>query len=377
MENNRQEENAKIHSGLVGIHFAKTEISDIRGDEGKLYYRGYSIDDLVLTPSYERAAFLLVHGDWPTADEHRAFCGELASFRHLPDDVADLVDQLKLARPYAALRTVTSALEEWGGEDRHGDGCDLRLVALIPSIVAAHHAARSGWPRPTPDLTLDLASDFLRQLLGRRPTDLEQRAINLDFVLHAEHGANASTFAARVVASTEASTVGAITAALAALDGPLHGGAPTAVSDLLDQLPSPAAAQKLVADRRAARQPVHGFGHRVYRREDPRARYYREIAEALSQVRNEPRMLIILDAMVEAMAPYRRFGIAVNDDLYAAAVYRLLDLPSDLFTSVFAASRVTGWIAHVIEQRSSNVLIRPRLSYVGHEPRSLPEEARA
>ncbi|MGI9295436.1 MAG: citrate/2-methylcitrate synthase [Pseudomonadales bacterium] len=367
-----------IHTGLIGIQFAKSAISEIAGDTGELYYRGYAIHDLAAEPDYERVAFLLLHGEWPSEDQINSFRAKLLEFRRLPESILDLVDALRDATPHTALRTVLSAMEppvSPGGDLLEGG---IELIAAIPLIITAHHAARKGRLRPVPVLELDIASDFLSQLLDRPITDLERRAINLDFVLHAEHGANASTFAARVVASTEASAVGAVTAALAALDGPLHGGAPAAVSTLLDKFESADAVRDYVISRQARREPVHGFGHRVYRCEDPRARHYRDIAAELGQGHDgSDQTLTLLDSMVDAMSPYRRFGIAVNDDLYAAAVYRLLDLPKDLFTSIFAASRISGWIAHVIEQRSNNVLIRPRLSYAGHPPRELPRRERA
>ena len=375
---NKHEATENIHEGLIGIRFAKSEISDIRGESGELYYRGYSIENLAVKPDYERVAFLLLFGDWPSEKQDSEFRDKLLSFRSLSDKILDLIDSLRDTPPHAALRTVVSAMEPPTRDNDDFRDSGIRLIATLPSIIANHHAVRTGRPRPIFNPELGIASNFLCQLLDRPISDLERRAINLDFVLHAEHGSNASTFAARVVASTEASAVGAVTAALAALNGPLHGGAPAAVSTVLDGLDSPDSARKFVADRQRKREPVHGFGHRVYRCEDPRVRHYREIAAELTRAAGDDnQMLPILDAMVEAMAPYRRFGIAVNDDLYAAAVYRLLGLPTDLFTSTFAASRISGWVAHIIEQRSNNVLIRPRLSYSGPLPRSLPRLDRA
>ncbi len=370
-----QEASQTIHKGLVGIQFAKSAISDIKGESGDLYYRGFSIDELAVEPSYERVVFLLLFGEWPSERQHQEFRDKLTNLRPLSKDLLDLIDSLRDAPPHTVLRTAISAMENSTAKCDDPVEVGIKLIASLPSIITNHHAFRNNRPPPVPNEQLDIPSEFLSQLLNRPLSKLEQRAINLDFVLHSEHGANASTFAARVVASTEASAVGAVTAALAALDGPLHGGAPAAVSKLLDELDSEDAARELVVSRQAKREPVHGFGHRVYRCEDPRARHYRDMAAELTHAaENNNQQLAILDAMVEAMAPYRRFGIAVNDDLYAAAVYRLLGLPTDLFTSVFAASRISGWIAHIIEQRASNVLIRPRLSYAGPPPRTLPRQ---
>lgn len=360
-----------VYRGLVGIYFDKTTITDIQGHRGELRYRGYSIGDLIANPCYEDVAYLLIHGQWPCAEQSKAFRVDLAARRTLSDATVQLLQLLKDAPPEVALRTAVSGLGVQGARADESLEDGLELVAKIPSMIVAHHALRSGRAPGEPDAAFDLASDFLRRLLGRPPSALESRIINQDFVLHADHGANASTFAARVVASTEGDIYGAFTAAIAALSGPLHGGAVAAVMAMLDQIDSPEVVPAFVADRRARGLPIYGFGHRVYRGRDPRADPYRTAVQARSRSGDRP-VMAILDALVDAMAPFARHGIAPNVDLYAAPVYRLLGLSDDLVTVTFAAGRAAGWVAHLMEQQSSNTLIRPRLQYAGSAPRDLP-----
>jgi len=360
--------NKSIHRGLADVYFDKTSITDIQGDKGSLIHRGYSIEELATDPSYENVAFLLVNGHWPDHEEGRSFKAALATSRELPANVIELLHRMTDKGPDIALRTLVSQFSV--GQD-NGSLEDWQLIAVLPSIVVAHHALRHDRPIPEPRQDLDLASDFLTRLLGRPITDLEQEVINLDFVLHADHGANASTFVARIATSTEADLCGAIAAAIATFAGPRHGGAVAGVARMLDELGTPAAARAFAESYRPDGQPVMGFGHRVYRVEDPRAKLFREAANSLSDAYGDRRLLDTLEALVEGMEKYRRFGISPNVDLYAAVIYRLLGLPDDLSTAMFASARISGWIAQIREQKANNILIRPRLLYEGRVPPTL------
>ncbi len=362
----------EVSYGLGNVYFDKTEITDIDGSAGQLRYRGYSIDELAAAPDYERVAHLLLRGRWPSAAEAAAFHAELASRRALPGRLLPLLADLKDAPPASALRTAVSYLGAIPPADAPPERVALDLVAQLPAMVVAHHCLRRGRPVPVPDPAEDLASDFLRGLLGRDPTDLERRIINLDFVLHADHGANASTFTARVVTSTGADMYAAVSAAVGALGGPRHGGAIESVARMLASIRSPEDAVELVRSHQAGGQPVPGFGHRVYRAADPRAVLYRAALLSLEPSKSSQRYSKIISWFIEAMESYRRLGIHINDDLYAAAVYLAIGLPINLSTAVFAAGRAAGWTSQILEQWQNNILIRPRLLYAGEPPRALP-----
>jgi citrate synthase len=362
----------QIFYGLANVCFDKTEITEIQGVTGELRYRGYSIDELAAAPSYERVAYLLLYGDWPSAGQAAQFCADLARRRVLPAGAIELLRGLDAAAPAAALRTAVSWLGSLRAPPAPFDDAALDLIAQLPLLVTAHAALRAGRPVPPPNLGLDLASDFLQGLLGRPLAPLERRLINLDFVLHADHCANASTFAARVVASTEADIYAAFSGALAAFAGIRHGGAVEGVARMLDSIGTVEAVPGYVERQRRAGAAIMGFGHRVYRRADPRARHFRAAARELCAAKGDWRLFEILEALVEAMQPMARLGIAPNVDLYAALIYRLLGLSDDLSTAIFAAARSAGWAAQVLEQCRNNILIRPRMLYAGPGPRRLP-----
>jgi citrate synthase len=241
-----------------------------------------------------------------------------------------------------------------------------RLTAQVPSIVAAHHRIRSGLEPLPPRDDLNHAASFLYLLDGKEPPAEAVEAMNIDFILHAEHGANASSFAARVTASTLSDLHSDITSAVGTLKGPLHGGAAEAVMKMALEIGEPERAAEYVRERQRNRENrIMGFGHRVYKVEDPRARHMREKSRALSERLGQAKWYQILEAVVEAMSRYQRHGIYVNVDFYAGSVYYLLGVPEDLFVSIFAVGRVPGWCASVIEQLEDNILIRPLLRYEG------------
>jgi citrate synthase len=370
-----EQEAERIERGLAGVVMDTTMISEIDGEHGRLAYRGFPLEDLAGHCSYEQVAHLLLHGDLPDREQLEAFRARLASARELPDQVVQNIQHHCDSGTEAVLRTAVSALgviAEMGGDPAAHIEPAERLIARIPTIFATQDAARAGRPRPVPDPRLSHAANILHML--ELPADAErERLIDLALVVQAEHGCNASAFAARVVAGTGADIHAAVTVALATFAGPLHGGAARAVMQMVDEVGHPGNAADYVSRRRSFGQPVMGFGHRVYRTEDPRAKPLREAALRLRDHLGEAAILDVLEAVREAMRPLRRHGMDVNVDFYSAALYHLLGVPADLFVPMFAASRSAGWLAHIAEQREANILIRPRLRYVGPYRRLYPE----
>ncbi|HEX6634560.1 MAG TPA: citrate/2-methylcitrate synthase, partial [Usitatibacter sp.] len=247
----------------------------------------------------------------------------------------------------------------------------------VPMIVAAHDHIRNGRDPVAPDPELGHAANFLYMLKGAKPSADAAKLMDVDMILHAEHGANASAFTARVVAGTEANLHAAMTAAIAALSGPAHGGAAENVMKMAQEIGDPAAAAAYVKAKRGNREAVMGFGHRVYKAEDPRARHMRAGVQKLSEEMGQPQWYQILAALVEAMKPYARHGVNVNVDFYAGVVYYLNGISPDLFVPIFAVGRVPGWTVQVLEQMETNILIRPLTVYNGPAPRDyVPMEAR-
>jgi citrate synthase len=273
------------------------------------------------------------------------------------------------------LRTAVSALSAFEPEvaDNSREATlrrGIRLTSQVAMVVAAHSRIRQGLEPLAADRELGHAANLLWMLKGTKPTRDAAQLIDRDLVLHAEHGSNASSFAARVVVGTEANLHAAITAAIAALSGPAHGGAAEDVMKMAEEIGNAARAADYVKLKRKAGEPVTGFGHRVYRAEDPRARHMRAGVEKLSKEMGEPRWYEILQAVVQAMAPYARHGVNVNVDFYSGVVYHLLGIKRDLFVPIFAVGRVPGWVVQVLEQIENNILIRPLTLYSGPEPRS-------
>ncbi len=364
------EEKIEIHRGLKGVYFERSGTTFIDGKAGELRYRGYSIHDLAQHSSFEETAYLLLHGELPKASELSAFDAKLKAARTLPDDIIALISMLKHAHPMDVLRTAVSAVAAY--DTAHaGDPVDamreagIRLAAQVPMIVAAHEAIRNGRAVPEPDASLSHAANFLWMITGRKPSPQAAQLMDRDLILHAEHGSNASSFAARVVIGTEADLHAAMTAAVAALSGPAHGGAAEDVMRMAQEIGEPANAAAYVKAKRAAGEAVTGFGHRVYRTEDPRARHMRDGVEMLSREMGEPKWFAILQAVVDAMKPYARFGVNVNVDFYSGVIYYLNGIAPDLFVPIFAVGRVPGWTVQCIEQLRSNILIRPLTLYDG------------
>ncbi|HEU5016584.1 MAG TPA: citrate/2-methylcitrate synthase [Pseudolabrys sp.] len=368
------EEAIKIQRGLKGVYFDRSPCTFIDGKAGELRYRGYSIHDLAEKSSFEETAYLLLHGDLPNARQLAAFDAELKAARKLPKEVFDIIRAVKTAHPMDVLRTAVSALAASDPEtaDNAREATlrkGVRLTSQVAMIVAAHSRIRAGQEPLRADETLSHAGNLLWMLRGEKPSADAAQLIDRDFILHAEHGSNASSFAARVVVGTEANLHAAITAAIAALSGPAHGGAAEDVMKMAEEIGDPSRAADYVREKRKAGIPITGFGHRVYRAEDPRARHMRAGVERLSKEMGEPRWFEILQAVVQAMAPYARHGVNVNVDFYSGVVYHLLGIRRDLFVPIFAIGRMPGWVVQVLEQFDNNILIRPLTLYNGPDLR--------
>ncbi len=365
----------KIFRGLKGVYFDRSPCTFIDGRAGELRYRGYSIHDLAEQSTVEETAYLLLHGDLPTAAQLDRFDQELKAARTLPGPIHDIIRTVKAAHPMDVVRTAVSALAAFDPEvgDNSRDATlrkGVRLTSQVAMIVAAHSRIREGLDPVAADATLGHAANLLWMLKGDKPSRDAAQLIERDLILHAEHGSNASSFAARVVTGTEANLHAAITAAIAALSGPAHGGAAEDVMKMAHEIGEPSRAADYVRAKRKAGEPVTGFGHRVYRAEDPRARHMRAGVERLSREMGEPRWYEILQAVVAAMAPYARHGVNVNVDFYSGVVYHLLGVKRDLFVPLFAIGRVPGWVVQVLEQQEHNILIRPLTLYNGPDARA-------
>ncbi len=364
----------KINRGLKGIYFDRSACTFIDGKAGELRYRGYSIHDLAEHSGFEETAYLLMHGELPTSAALAAFDAELKAARQLPGPVLDIVRALKGAHPMEVLRTAVSALGAFDPDvaDQSRQAVlrkGVRLTSQVPMIVAAHAHMREGREPIVADPALGHAANLLWMFTGSKPSAQAVQLIDRDLVLHAEHGSNASSFAARVVIGTEANLHAAMTAAIAALSGPAHGGAAEDVMRMAQEIGDPARAADYVRDMRKSGEAVTGFGHRVYRAEDPRARHMRDGVERLSREMGQPVWFEILQAVVAAMRPYARHGVNVNVDFYSGVVYHLLGVARDLFVPLFAIGRVPGWTVQVLEQLEGNILIRPLTLYTGPDAR--------
>lgn len=370
-----EEEKVQINRGLKGVYFERSATTFIDGKAGELRYRGYSIHDLAEHSSFEETAYLLINGEMPTAAQLADFDKALKAERKLPTEIISIITTLKAAHPMDVMRTCVSALSAFDplNNDKSVEAArikGIRLSSQIPMIVAAHAAIRAGKSIPLPDETLSHAANFLWMITGRKPSADAAQLMDRDLILHAEHGSNASSFTARVVIGTEANLHGAMTAAIAALAGPAHGGAAEDVMRMAQEIGTPENAAAYVKAKRAAGEAVTGFGHRVYRTEDPRARHMRDGVEKLSREMGEPKWFAILQSVVDAMKPYARFGVNVNVDFYSGVIYYLNGIAPDLFVPIFAVGRVPGWTVQCIEQLQNNILIRPLTLYNGPDLRS-------
>jgi citrate synthase len=372
----------KPAKGLADVVAASTAISDIDGRAGRLFYRGYDIHDLAGRVSFEECVHLLLRGTLPTRDELTALESELAAARTLPPIVDDVAARIApTAAPMEALRSLLSLL---GHDDPDKDSNDpdanqrkaVRLVAQMPMLVARFEHARRGTTMPEADPTLGTAGNFLLQITGKRPSERAAEMFDECLVLHADHTMNASTFAARVCAATLSDMHSAVVAAIGTLKGPLHGGANEAVMKSLTTIGSVDAVDGFVRKELDAGKKLMGFGHRVYKTEDPRATHLRALSRELGGLTGDATYYDMSTVMERVVLEVK--GLYPNVDFFAASVYHSLGIPTDLFTPVFAVSRMSGWTAHVIEQHADNRLIRPDSEYIGpRDQKWVPIEERA
>ena len=357
--------------GLEDVVVSTSDICFIDGREGRLVYRGYDVNDLVEHSTFEEVVYLLWHGGLPSRKElevHRKVLSASGT-RRLPAKMIAMLRALpKKTTPMEVLRTGVSALAAFD-PDAHDNSREatarkaLRLTAQMPTLVAAWERIRRGKALLAPNPKLSLAANFIYMLRGTRPTPLEEKTFDVALILHADHEFNASTFAARVTAATMSDLHSAIVSAIGALKGPLHGGANEQVMLMVEQIGTPAKAEAWIRKALADHARVMGFGHRVYRVEDPRAKHLRRLAAELGRQAGNTSYVEILDTVARVVSQEKH--IFPNVDLYSGAAYKSMGIPTDQFTPIFAISRVAGWAAHVMEQHANNRLIRPRAEYTG------------
>lgn len=361
----------EIRKGLKDVYLDTTASSFIDGEEGKLLYRGYNIHDLAEKSTFEEVIYLLLYGKLPSRQELADFDATLRANRRIPDEVIQVLELVKNSHPMDALRTGVSALSAFDPEVNDNSVAatlrkGVRLTAMGPTIVAAHHRLRQGLEPVAPNPDLNHAGNFLYMLFDELPDQETTDLLDVDFILHAEHGANASSFGARVTASTISDLHSAVVTGVGTLKGPAHGGAAEEVMKMALEIGQPENAEEYCRNILDNGGRIMGFGHRVYRAEDPRARHLRERSRILSEKVGQPHWFQILTFVEEnAMVPYRSRGIFVNVDFFAGSIYYLLGIPEDLFISIFALGRIPGWSLQCVEQFADNILIRPLLEYTG------------
>ena len=355
--------------GLEGVVAASTRLSDVRGNIGQLIYCGYDIDELAGRVSYEEVVHLLHHNHLPNGGELEELKSALAAYREIPKGVLDIIKKFpKTTPPMHAIRTAVSAL---GCFDTTCDDDSMdaqrrkarRLIAQIPVVTAYFHRHRQKKELIHPDPTLGEAANFLYMINGEKPTDEMVSTMDMCYVLHADHGMNASTFSARVTIATLSDMYSAITTAIGTLKGPLHGGANEGVIKMLKEIGSLELVDAYIDDALAQKKKIMGIGHRVYKVLDPRAPHLNRMAQILSAKLGDPKWIQMSERIADLML--QKKSLNANVDFYSATVYYSLGIPTDLFTPIFAIARTSGWTAHVLEQLADNRLIRPQSVYTG------------
>jgi citrate synthase len=363
-------DNSHVNSGLEGIVAAATQTSLVDGKNGRLVYRGYDINDLSDSSTYEEVAYLVWYGKLPTGKELAELEHSLAIQRELPKEIQRLIGEApKTAHPMDVLRTAVSALGMYDPDARDNSAeanlrKAIRLTAQVPTVVAFFERLRSGKQVVHPKQSGNLAQNFLYMLFGEEPDPEVARIFDVCLILHTEHGLNASTFSARVTASTLSDMHSAITSAIGTLKGPLHGGANERVMETLLEIGEVSRAHDMVNQKLAHKERIMGFGHRVYKTEDPRATILRRHSEALGRRTDQLKWYEISREVEKAMREDKP-DLYPNVDFYSATVYYMMGIPIDQFTPIFAISRMAGWTAQLLEQYANNRLIRPESEYVG------------
>ncbi|KXB08944.1 citrate synthase [candidate division MSBL1 archaeon SCGC-AAA382M17] len=362
-----------VKRGMRDVVVLESDISRIDGKKGELEYRGYSIHDLAENSSYEEIAFLLLRGHLPTQEELEEFERDLARRRNIAPEVIGLLSSLPdITHPMVVLRTAisyTGSMDEKLHviEPEENLEKSKEILAMIPTIIAYAYRMRHGKQLVHPREDLGHAANFLYMLKGEEPTALEEKALDTDLILHAEHTLNASTFASRMAASTKSDMYAGIVSATGTLMGPLHGGASQAVIEMLKEIKeSGEKPEEWIRRKLEAGELIPGFGHRVYETMDPRAKELKKLAWRLDK-ESESNLCSISERVEEFMIEEK--GLYPNVDFYTATVYEDLGIPDDLFIPIFAMGRVAGWTAHLMDQYAENVLIRPKQDYVGEKER--------
>ncbi len=355
--------------GLRGVVAAQSAIGDVNGIEGKLIYQGYDIHDLAENSTFEEVIYLLWNGKLPTQAELDAHVEHLRQNYEAPAEVIGLMKQYpKDADPMDVLRTAVSSLDLYDpagqGTDRESAvGAAVRITGQIGTIAAAWDRIRNGKEVVTPDKNLSIAENFLYMLRGEKPDAEEARMFDIALILHADHELNASTFTTRVVAGTLADMYGAVTAGIAALAGPLHGGANTNVMKMLIEIDDPAKIDAWVDEALASKKKIMGIGHAVYKTEDPRATWLRKFSKQMADKTGVSKWYEMSQRIEQLMLEKK--GMYPNVDFYSASTYYLMGIALDMYTPIFAVSRISGWTGHILEQYGNNKLIRPRAEYIG------------
>ena len=362
-------ESTAATAGLRGVVAAQSAIGDVNGEEGKLIYQGYDIHDLAEHSTFEEVIFLLWNGRLPKQAELDELTSQIRANYKIPGEiVAGMKYMPKDADPMDVLRTCVSALDFY---DKDGHGTDpenahkaaVKITGQIGTIAAAWDRIRNGKDPVAPDSSLSIAENFLYMLRGEKPDAEEARMFDIALILHADHELNASTFTTRVVAGTLADMYGAVTAGIAALAGPLHGGANTAVMKMLIEIDDPAKIDEWVDNALANKKKIMGIGHAVYKTEDPRATWLRKFSKQMANKKGESKWFDMSQRIEKLM--HEKKGMYPNVDFYSASTYYLMGIPLDLYTPIFAVSRISGWTGHILEQYANNKLIRPRAEYIG------------
>ncbi len=362
-------ETTAASAGLRGVVAAQSSIGDVDGEKGILIYQGYDIHDLAEHSTFEEVVFLLWNSRLPTADELAALTADIRANYEAPAEVIALMRQFpKDAEPMDVLRTAVSSLDFY---DENGHGTDrehamkaaIKMTAQIGTISAAWDRIRNGKEVVAPDHTLSIAENFLYMLRGERADADEAHLFDVCLILHADHELNASTFTTRVVSGTLAGMYGAVTAGIAALAGPLHGGANTNVMKMLVEIGDTDKVDGWVEKALEEKRKIMGIGHAVYKTEDPRATWLRKYSQHMAEKKGITKWFEMSRRIEKLMLDKK--GMYPNVDFYSASTYYLMDIPLDLYTPIFAISRISGWTGHILEQYGNNKLIRPRAEYIG------------
>ena len=358
-------------AGLRGQSAGETSLCTVGKSGSGLTYRGYDIRELAAHASFEEVAYLLLRGELPTTSELASYRNRLRGLRSLPDELRLVLEKIPAtSHPMDVLRTGCSVLGTLEPEGDHGNQLEVadRLLAIVPAMVNYWYRYSHDGVRISTDTRPDtLAGHFLEMLSGRLPPEFHEHVMDVSLILYAEHEFNASTFTARVCASTLSDMHSCITAAIGALRGPLHGGANEAAMDLIERFQTPEEAVKEIREMLKRKKLIMGFGHAVYRESDPRNAIIKELSARLSETANDSRFYPISCAIEKTMWEEKR--LFANADFFHASAYHFMGIPTKMFTPIFVCARVAGWAAHVMEQRSNNRIIRPSADYVGEDPR--------